>query len=484
MPRSLERIRTEREERYEPLREILDKLERVTEGSRDNWWFRTVLILKRLERSVNDNPEQYPESMVQFVHEVMEPTLELLKGELGAEGNPIARAHELVLQLSESLPETTPPKEEEVEVHSINLDEIVNLYSQVEYAEWNNGSQRKALKIYDSQGNGHLFPLINHPGILHKGGFPRVLLKIIADADQDLIDAELPPNDFDIIALKEIEDIEKRASELGVDPDGIEHVANFDLEELFVQRDIDLNNCFIGEDELYYSDQAVQAVQTGKIRVMSSVRTIYGSEHFVYGGEVLLKNRGLMRLFKTVVEGKATHFEFTPLNEQVEFGIYWLVMCRKFLNKDETALYLDRLRRLAEITGQIPSEVEEAVNKGEVDEDKKIIAVLDYAHEEYPFFDFHAGPLDEEGVVRWLSGKLIKQADRAYRHNYHIPNELVMEREPGDTEPYTVSLDDYKPDEKRLAKIEGEIERFLQRCKKRTRKYKELSKRDDLIEDD
>lgn len=475
MPLSKEQIQTIRKQNYEPFRKKLDAVEDIVQAGHESWWFRTMLFLKRFERFVATNPDVLTPEMKHFYESVLPMAIQHLSAEVSSELSTALGAHEAVLRISEEIPRSDALEHEPAEVRSLSLEEIVEQYPAVSFAEWEtNGRQGRALQILDSKGEPHLFPLPEADGIYHKGGFPRVLVKIIAGADQALIDAELPPNDFDIIADPNLDTelIESEAAYLNVDADGIEHVAALDFSRLLLERDLDINMAFVGKDAIYFAPQAVEAAQTGKIEVMSAHRGIYGTEFFVYDGEVLLKNRGLMRLFKTVAEGKATSFEFKPLNENITFGIYWLVLFRKFAAKDDAALYLDRLFDLAKQTNQLP---EGATN---------IIEVLDKAHEKYPFFDFDAGPLDEVGVARWLSKKLLRQIDASYRHTNQIPNELLLERNPGDADPYTVNLDDYTPDPERLAWIQSEIENFHDRCRARTRAFKEMSDSASLYDSD
>ena len=465
MPLTPEQIKQKRKEEYEPFRRKLDGVETIIKADHTAWWFRTMLFLKRLERSIAKDPDQYPENIRAF-YELIGPTiLQHLATEVGSQNSTATSAHEVILRISEEIPRGLTLEHEAAEVVRYSLDDLVDSHSSLSFADWErHGRSGKALQITDSSGGEHLFPLPESEGIFHKGGFPRVLVKILAGAEQKLIDAELPPNDFDIIADSSIDTqmAEAEAAFLQVDADGIEYVTELDFSRLFLERDLNLNMAFVGKDALYYAPQAIESAQTGKIAVMSAHRGIYGTEFFVYDSEVLLKNRGLMRLFKTVVEGKATHFEFTLLNENISFGIYWLVLFRKFENKQDTAVYLDRLYELAQQTKQVPGE---AAN---------IVEVLDAVHVKYPFFDFDAGPLDDVGVARWLSKKLLRQIDAAYRHTNTIPNELVLERTEGDTLPYRVDLDEHDPDPTHIEWIENQIEPFLDRCRERTRAYHEL----------
>lgn len=301
----------------------------------------------------------------------------------------------------------------------------------------------------------HNFPIPPSQDILHKGGFPRVVLKILAHAPIEIIESELPPNDFDVIIRGDQERTVEQAVAMGVDADGIEKVDDFSFPYLFKTRDIDLNATFIGKDGIVFSDGAYNAAQSGKINLEAYDRGFYGSEFFYYQGIRLAKNRGMMRLFKTVAEKKASSFDFLPLNKQVDLGIYWLVLARKFSKKENFGELMDRLCVIGQKTGQVK-------------EGESIYEVLDRVHNEYPFFDIDSAPLDEIGLAQWKTKKLFKQIDRVFREKNHIPAGIYLDRQEGDITAFEISLKGYQSDSQESERIEKEWENFLVRCRRRT----------------
>ncbi len=469
MSERLEEIEQVREEKYQPLKNrIFEPAEEILEAPVDHWWFGTMLLLRRSERSLEQKPEKYPTAIRGFLSDNLGPVIETLRREVKVEEETTHRAHDIIFEISKRFMEPKLEEEKRLEISQVPIDRIVNQLDRVSYTQWQNDQQRKAIAIEDKSGQKHLFPLPDNPNVVHKGGFPRVMLKLFVDSPEEIIETELPPNDFDIIAVNGVRNIKRKIEEMGIDPDGVEYVEEKDWQKVFQQRDLDMNGCVVGENSLIFSSEAAEAASSGKIVVKEAKRGIYGTEHFYYDDERLLKNRGMMRLIKTVAEGKAIKFEFTPLNEQVDLGIYWLVLTRKYMNKPNTYRLLDRTFYLAKQMGQV-----------EPDENS-VIDTLDRIHEEYPFLDLEGPSLDEEGVARWLGKKLIKQIDSYYRHTRGVPNDLVLDRQEEDMKPYTVSMTGYEPDQERLENIENEFEMFLKRSQERRRQY--LEEESELLE--
>jgi hypothetical protein len=463
MSERIEKIKQIREEKYQPLEErIFDPAEEILEKPLDHWWFRTMLLLKRSEKSLEEEPEKYPTPIRGFLSDNLGLMIETLRQEVEVEAETTKRAHDVIFDISKRFMEPEPEeKEGKLEIFQVTIDGLVDQLDRVSYTQWQDDQQRKAIAIENKSGKKHLFPLPDSPNIFHKGGFPRVLLKLFVGSPEETIEPELPPNDFDIIAISGVKEIKKKIEEMEIEPDGVEYVEEKDWQKVFQQRDLDMNGCVVGENTLIFSSEAAEAAKSGKITIKEAKRGIYGTEHFYYDGERLLKNRGMMRLIKTVAEGKAIKFEFTPLNKQVNLGIYWLILTRKYMNKPNTYLLLDKTFYLAKQMGQV-----------EPDENN-VIDTLNRVHEEYPFLNLEGPPLDEEGVARWLGKKLIKQIDSYYRHTRRIPNDLVLDRQDGDREPYTVNMEGYKPDQEKLETIQIEFEMFLNRCQERRLQYLE-----------
>ncbi len=79
--------------------------------------------------------------------------------------------------------------------------------------------------------------------------------------------------------------------------------------------------------------------------------------------------------------------------------------------------------------------------------------------------------LNQVGLARWLGGKLVKLADRRFRQEERVASGMGLERTPGDTVPYRVSLDEYVPDATRIASAQAGWSRFVMECNRRTQAY-------------
>ncbi|PIW36476.1 MAG: hypothetical protein COW24_05185 [Candidatus Kerfeldbacteria bacterium CG15_BIG_FIL_POST_REV_8_21_14_020_45_12] len=439
------------------------------------WWFGIMRYLKRVERSL----EQLEPEVRQYVQDVLTQVYDVLMGERTEEAvtdiDKASRANIVIHKISHIIEALTPDREhgEIYKVTRLSLESLVSerpdrlRFSTERTLKIGGGEIEleapvKCISIYSEiRDEWYPIPLPLSDKMAHKGGAPRVLVKILAGAPAETIEAELPPNDFDVIAVGDQAQAELEAKAIGVDKDGVEMVQKVDYQQYFSSRDIDLNSCLLAGDKLIYSDAAETAAQTGKIQIFADDRGLYGSEFYYYDKERIIKNRGLYRLFKFVAEGKATGFDFNKLNEQVDFGIYWLVLGRKFMRKDDPGYHLNRLFDLAKQTGQ--------VRPGE----KNIIDVLDRAHQEFPFFDFGEKSLDEVGLAQWLGRKLTKFSGKTFRMRNGIPSNLTMERTPGDTKPYLVSLDDYQADDNADLQVGLDVAGYLERCRQRTDEYQE-----------
>lgn len=299
-------------------------------------------------------------------------------------------------------------------------------------------------------------PLPTSSTILHKGGTPRVLLKLWMNADPSLIAAELPPNDIDVIVAGPRETWQDEALRLGADLEGIEQVADIDeLQELFMGRDVDLNQCFLGASGLVFSERAARAAQSGAIEVSARNRVLYGSEAMRVEGRYLLKARGLMRVMKFVAEGKATSFEVSALNTKVDLGVYWLLLARKFMKKANGP---ELLLRLQELTERMRLERAQG----------SIIDVLDRVHEQFPFFEFADTALSPTDVARWLAKKAMKEVDKHFRIHGRVPQRPLFSDEELALEGMVqVSLEGFEADRAAMEELQVEWPAFLERCRRR-----------------
>jgi hypothetical protein len=479
-----EGLRAEKAGAGEQFKQFVGELNAIIEHTPpEQWWRRIMLHLKRAERNI----ERYPEEMRSFLNDSLEQVYDILSEEVGVEMPSASttdafraeRAREVIHEIAQFLQEMAPDHEPELpKMYEVSLDEILrdtehfelgNFYDASVKGETANdpglkpGERPRVLRIRASREDPwHDFPLPPNEHIMHKGGTPRVVLKILAGAPVESIRAELPPNDFDVIAVGEPSERYAEAAHMGVDLAGVEMVESLGEHAIATTmnaRDIDLNMCLLGKDGMHFSDEALQAAKTGHISLKAEDRGIYGSENFYFNGEKLAKNRGMFRLIKFVAEGKATSFDMKPLNEQVRFGIYWLVLARKFASKKNGGTLLNRMFELGKRMHQVPDDVED------------IYGMLNRVHEQAAFFDFQDSALDDVGLARWLNTKLSKFAQKTFRARHGIPSSLEMERKEGDTTPYRVSLDGYVDDPVRDAHAKEQWDTFIEACRRRTAEY-------------
>lgn len=337
--------------------------------------------------------------------------------------------------------------------HHVSLEELCQLPGVRRVYDETRGCW--ALQV--QQGGKEAFlPLPESSNILHKGGTPRVLLKLWMNAHPSLIAAELPPNDIDVLVAGPRETWQDEALRLGADLEGIEQVEDIDaLQELFMGRDVDLNQCFLGASGLVFSERAARAAQSGAIEVSARNRVLYGSEAMRVEGRHLLKARGLMRMVKFVVEGKAASFEISALNTRVDLGVYWLLLARKFMKKTNGP---ELLLRLQELTERLHLERARG----------SIIDVLDRVHEQFPFFEFTDTALSPTDVARWLAKKTMKEVDKHFRIHGRVPRRpLFSEEELALEGTVQVSLEGFEADRVVTEDVRAEWPAFLERCRRR-----------------
>lgn len=322
-------------------------------------------------------------------------------------------------------------------------------------------ADRPYVEVTNSQGVKARIPIPTSEQVLHKGGAARIFLKLAAGAGQDLIDAEIPLNDVDVIVCGDIDVVKPEALALGADPEGIEQVTSFKkMRELFSMRDIDLNQCFLGKKGLQCTERALRAAKTGAIEISSRARALYGSETFYYDERVLLKARGLMRLLKFTAEGKAKSFSLSELNTHVPLGIYWLFLIRKFSKKSQ---FPDLAQRLLYLGKQVQFHPPES----------SVIDLMDRTHTQFPFFEMQGSNLSEVDVMRWLIKKAIRVVDRYFQVAVHAPVQPFLPTDIARDRRKDVSLEGYVPDEVVQMKFMSEWPRFLERSQVRTDAFRQ-----------
>lgn len=164
-------------------------------------------------------------------------------------------------------------------------------------------------------------------------------------------------------------------------------------------------------------------------------------------------------MLKFVAEGKAIQFEIPRANTQVDVGIYWLILARKFFAKQQAPELMDRLFYLAQQLGQVH------------DGERNMFDILQRVHKDFPFFDIESKALDRVGVARWLTEKLLKQISKLYRQQFRIPSLDTIRRDRGDDQLLTISLTCHKPFSAFRENYELYYGRFTQSARERTRKF-------------
>lgn len=443
-------------------RTLLTDIHRVLETRQPQQWWRGVY---RQLIKAKRHPEHYAPEIQAFISDYADSVIGLLReqaqdihsGDTSSKDSVDISERTLhIIHDTAKLIKSPKEKDRPFEINHLPLELVFKNNDRFRISKGENlGHELTFFEIRSETGDWHSFPLPMSDTMFHKGGFPRVVLKILAGAPPSTIEAELPPNDFDVVATGHPKKAYTEAGAIGVDLEGVEMLEKMNFEQLCKSRDINLNGCFIGKNELVYSTDAYNAAKSGKIAIEGYTRGIYGSDRFFYQGVELFKNRGLMRLMKTVTEGKALSFDFIPLNQQVDLGIYWLVLMRKFSKKENFNELADRLFYLGKQCGQI------------YDGETSIFDVIDRVHSENPFFNFDEVALDQVGVAKWLNKKLLKYIDSAFRQTHSIANALEFTRLQEDTRPYEVSLNGFEPRPDK--DLNSRWTEFLERCRQRNK---------------
>lgn len=317
------------------------------------------------------------------------------------------------------------------------------------------------------------FSFLMPPGnnLWHKGGVARLMMDICAPSPLSMFQSEAHINDFDGVAIGDKERAMANAELIGIDPAGLEmgteKNGKLDGCRFYQGRDTTQNQAYFGNDGLYFSEAARKAAQTGHVNIVGAYiadKAIYGIDTFTYKGIRLAKPRGLMREVKAVSEGKALSFDHCPLNSNLDFGVYWLFLSKKW-SKLEPEEFSLRMQKMFYLGGQI--------NQINADE-THVMDVLERVHEEYPFFNIDRKIENIVDVTRWISRKLIKQVDREFAWEYQIPSGVEFVRSKLDEVPHRISLDGFHPQNSDKQRLLSEWPKFIDRCRARTRNYEFL----------
>jgi len=303
--------------------------------------------------------------------------------------------------------------------------------------------------------------------IWHKGGPARTILEIVANAPLSMQQNEFPWHDFDVVIAGNDGEM-NAAIAIGVDPDGIEHMGEDDLnfERYCHGRDTQQNQVCLGAEGLYYSQPALMSAITGHVNIVGEYvanKAIYGIDRMTIHGIGLAKQRGLMRLVKAVTEGKALSFDYLPLNSSFDMGVYILFLAKRWSGNEKLPKRLQKMYYLLQQMGQVR------------EEEADIFQVLERAHLENPFFDFDSEVRFPIDVVRWKSRKIVKQIDREFAWRFGFPTILDVQRDHGDDIPFRISLDGFTPNSIELDFVK-KWKMFIARSRNRTAEYKCVDK--------
>lgn len=373
----------------------------------------------------------------------------------------------IIMTLSMEMALIFEEEREPITEHIISLDDLVHTYP---HRLRKNESMLNDTPIIELEirhpdpeiEQWYSIPIPNQKMIWHKGGPARALLNLIADAPLSMQIAEFPWNDFDVITAGD--DVYDTAISIGVDPDGVEYMGEnaLNFSRFAYSRDTDQNQCCLGSDGLHYSTAALQAAQTGHINIVGKYianKAIYGIDSMYAEGISLIKPRGLMRLIKNLVEGKALSFDYKPINANFDIGIYVLFLAKKWSKRSNFPELLQKLFVLLQQMDQVRS--------GEY----SIIDVLNRAHKDYPFFDFDREIKTKADLTQWKAKKFVKQFDREMAWLFDFPTTLELKRSINDMEPITISLDSYSISDSASSEIEEWWEDYLNQSRARTTQF-------------
>jgi len=448
------------------VRQQISKFPEIMEEEPELWWMGTVRLLlsfrEKLQSSVNAEICEYFDSQLTKLLEEMRSA-----GTLTPSGRDdfASLADHLIMNFSMEIAKPFEKKETFVVTHFLPLSEMVKNQSDRFFAEKKliNGESCIILHVKHPTGNDwQTIPLPDKRQVWHKGGPARAVLDVVAHAPLSMQESEFPWHDFDaLVANKRRNKI--AAINIGVDADGIEYMGENELN--FIRycagRDTTQNQVCLGAEGLYYSEEAYKTAVTGHTRIENEYvanKAIYGFDKIIIQGEHLAKPRGLMRLIKAVVEGKALSFDHLPLNACLDLGTNSLFLAKRWSKKEH---FPENLQRMYYLLKQMKQ-----VRAGE----GNIFDTLERAHAEHPYFDFDSEVRSPIEVVRWKSRKLVKQIDREMGWRFKIPTGMEIKRERGDNIPVKISLQGFVPDSQAM-EIGKIWNQFLARSRQRNREF-------------
>lgn len=450
--------------------DVRSQISRVPDSLRSSspnqWWLRTYRGLRRIER----RSSVYPEDIQTHILGITTTARGLLRDQISEDGatEPETIAHtadNIINHMSRIMAEpfcrTEKPK---IKEQRIGIEQIVAKRPDLlSLSTQNNGEKTQSrITVKNPKTNiSYSFALPQSENVYYKGGIARLMLNILAGAPSSMIESEIPWNDLDVIAIGDSNSTRQEALALGVDPEGVEMLGqSLDFSEYCLGRDIDHNQALLGKEELIYTNAAFKSAQSGHIELTGMYmpnRALYGTDIFTYKGLALGTPRGLMRLIKPVVEGKALSFSYNPANRHVDASPYFLFLARKWSCKKNFPDLLLRAFELGKRMGQVP------------ESESDPLAILNDMHSRYPLFDINAEMNGLRDVAIWKAGKIIRQADRELTWTFSIPSDMEIPEGELHFPSQTITLDGFKPDSILANQVKEKWEYFKESAKIRTK---------------
>lgn len=461
MPRT-EQIKESREF----IRHQICEFPEIIEGDPHSWWHATARLLLNFRRQLQEHPNPDVRDYFEFqIATLLEKLRDVSVFTPSGQDDFASLADHLIMNFSMEIAAPFEQKEFPIKTNFLPLEEMVKNQPDRFFTESRliNGEDCIVLHVkHPSEELWQEIPLPKNRKVWHKGGPARVVLDIVAHAPLSMQKSEFPWNDFDALVGDKRKN-KKAALNIGVDADGIEYMgeANLNFPRYCAGRDTTQNQVCLGAEGLYYSQAALTTAMTGHTKTENEYvanKAIYGIDKMIIQGEQIAKPRGLMRLIKTVVEGKALSFDHISLNSLLDLGTYPLFLAKRWQNKDQFPEYLQRTYYLLKQMNQIK------------DEEKNMFDVLERAHQKYPYFDFDSEVRFPIEVVRWKSRKLIKQIDREMGWQFRIPTGMEITRVTGDNIPRKISLEGFIVDQNQLD-VQERWNQFLEKSRQRTILY-------------
>lgn len=454
------------QESREFIRHQISEFPEIMEGKPGTWWRATARFLIGFDRELQSYPD--PELREYFAPQIAGLFDQLREASVltpSGRDDFASLTDHMIMEFSMKIALPFEQKEFQIETNFLPLGEMVESQPDRFVAEDRviNGEDCAILRVkHPTEDNWQEIPLPKNRKVWHKGGPARAVLDIVVGAPASMQESEFPWNDYDALVASGRKN-RKAAINIGVDADGIENMGEAELNfpRYCAGRDTTQNQVCLGAEGLYFSQDAKRTAISGHTRIENAYvanKAIYGFDKMIIQGESLSKPRGLMRLVKAVVEGKALSFDYISLNSRFDLATHSLFLAKRWSKKEQFPEYLQRMFFLMEQMGQ--------TREGE----NNIFDVLERAHKENPFFDFDSEVRFPIEVVRWKARKLVAQIDREMGWQFRIPTGMEIERVPGDNIPKRISLDGFVVDPDQLG-VEKRWNKFLERSRQRTKDY-------------